>query len=54
MVIFGSHMFEFCVRKDMKKIKITMIKYVLHGKGAGIREGSGTFMFNTDCQRIGW
>jgi len=37
-------MFEFSVRKDMKKIASPM-KSMLHRKrGSGTREGSGTFM----------
>ena len=43
MVICGSYMFEFSVRKDMKKG---------YNKGGGSREGSGTFMSNTNYQRI--
>jgi hypothetical protein len=37
-------MFEFSISKDM----ISMI----HKKGGGSREGSGTFMSNTSCQGI--
>jgi hypothetical protein len=44
MVICGSYMFEFSVSKD--------IKSMLHVKGGSSREGSGTFMFNTNCQGI--
>jgi hypothetical protein len=44
MLICGSYMFEFSVSKDMKKKG--------HNKGSGSREGSGTFMSNTNCQRI--
>ena len=41
MVICGSYMFEFSVSKDMKK---------WYNKGGGSREGSGTFMSNTNYQ----
>ena len=44
MVICGSYMFEFSVSKDMKSM--------LHQKGGGNREGSGTFISNTSCQGI--
>jgi hypothetical protein len=44
MVICGSYMLEVSVSKDM----ISM----LHKKGGGSREGSGTFMFNTNCRGI--
>ena len=44
MVICGSYMFEFSVSEDMKSIS--------HMKGGGNREGSGTFMSNTNCQGI--
>ena len=44
MVICGSYMFEFSVSKDMKKKG--------YNKGGGNKEGSGTFMSNTNCQRI--
>ena len=44
MVICGSYMHEFSVSKDMKKI--------MDSKEGGSREGSGTFMSNTNCQRI--
>jgi hypothetical protein len=37
-------MFEFSVSEDMKKAG--------YNKGGGNREGSGTFMSNTICQRI--
>ena len=37
-------MFEFSVSKDMKSM--------LHRKGGGSREGSGTFLSNTICQGI--
>ena len=37
-------MLEFSVSKDMKK------KY--NNKEGGSREGSGTFMSNTNCQQI--
>ena len=43
MVICGSYMFEFNVNKDMKKI---------YYKGGDNREGSGTFMSNTNYQGI--
>jgi hypothetical protein len=43
MVICGSYMHEFSVSKDMK---------ILYNKGGGSREGSGTFMSKTNCQRI--
>ena len=41
MVVCGCYMFEFSVSKDMKKWLI---------KGGGIREGSGTFVSNANCQ----
>ena len=44
MVIHGNYMFEFGVSKDIKKRK--------KNKRSGSREGSGTFMSNTDCQGI--
>ena len=44
MVICESHMFEFNVSKDIKKKG--------YNKGSGSREGSGTFMSNTNCQEI--
>jgi len=44
-------MLEFSVRKDMKKIA-SSVKSMLYRKGGGSREGSGTFMFNTNCQGI--
>ena len=44
MVIYGSSMFGFSVGKDMKPI--------LHKKGGGSREGSHTFMSNTNYQGI--
>jgi hypothetical protein len=37
-------MFEFSVSKDMNS--------TLHMKAGGSREGSGTFMSNTNCQGI--
>jgi hypothetical protein len=37
-------MFEFCVSKDMKSM--------LHKRGGGSREGSDTFMSNTNRQGI--
>ena len=40
MVTCGSYMFEFSVSKDMKKKDII--------KGGGSKEGSGTFMSNTN------
>ena len=43
MVLYRSYMFKFSVSKDMKK------KY---NKGEGSREGSGTFMSNTNCYGI--
>jgi hypothetical protein len=43
MVICGNYKIEFSANKDMKK------KY---NKGGGSKEGSGTFMSNTNCQRI--
>ena len=42
MVVCGSYMFEFSVSKDMK------IRG--YNKGGGSREGSGTFMYNTNYQ----
>ena len=36
--------FEFGVYKDMKS--------TLHRKGGGCREGSGTFIYNINCQGI--
>jgi len=44
MVICESHMHKFSVSKDMKK-NLT--------KGHGSREGGGSFMSNTNYQRIG-
>ena len=43
MVTRESYMFEFSVSKDMKKE---------YNKQDGNREGSGTFMPNTNCQGI--
>ena len=43
MLIYESYMFEFSVGKNMKK---------RYNKGDDSREGSGTFMSNTNCQRI--
>ena len=43
MVICGSSMLEFSVGKDMEK------KY---DKGDSSREGTGTFVSNTNCQGI--
>jgi hypothetical protein len=45
MITCGSYMFDFSVSKDMKRKKG-------YNKGEGSREDSGTFMFNTNCQRI--
>ena len=44
MIICGSYMFEISVSKDMKSI--------LYKKGVDNREGSGTFMSNTNWQGI--
>ena len=44
MVICGIYMFEFSVNKDMKSM--------LHKKGGGSREDSGTFMSNFNCPEI--
>ena len=44
MVICGRYMFEYSVSKDMK--------FMLHKKGDGSREGNNTFMSNTNCQGI--
>ena len=44
MVRCGSYMFEFSVSKDMK--------FMLHMKGGGSKQGNGTFMSNTNCQGI--
>ena len=44
MVICGSYMFEYNVSKDMKSI--------FHRKRGGRREGSDTFISNTNCQGI--
>jgi hypothetical protein len=44
MVICGSYMFEFSVGKDIKEKR--------QDKGGGSREGSNTFMSNTNYQRI--
>ena len=41
MVICGSYMFEFSFSEDMKSM--------LHRKGGGSRQGSDTFMSNTNC-----
>ena len=43
MVIRGSYMFEFNVSGDIKK---------WYNKGGNNREGSGTFMFNSNYQGI--
>jgi hypothetical protein len=43
MVICGGYMFEFTNSKDMEKG---------YNKGDGSRESSGTFMSNTNHQRI--
>ena len=43
MVVCGSYMFEISVNKNMKKWLI---------KGGGSREGSGTFVSNTNFQGI--
>jgi hypothetical protein len=43
MIVCGSYMFEFSARKDMKKWLI---------KGGESREGSGTFVSNSNCQGI--
>ena len=45
MIICESYMFEFSVSKNMKEEKI-------YNKGGGSREGSNTFMSNTNCQGI--
>jgi hypothetical protein len=50
----GSYMFEVSVSKDMKQKG--------YNKGGGNKEGGGTFMSNTNCQRsenfvvsmVGW
>ena len=44
MVICGSYMFEFSVSKDVIKKG--------YNKGGDSREGSDTFMFSNNCQRI--
>ena len=44
MIICGSYMFESSISKDMETKG--------YNKGGGSREGSGTFMSNTNCQRI--
>ena len=45
MVICGGYMFEFSDSKDMKKKNN-------NNKGGDSREGSGSFMSSTNCQRI--
>ena len=45
MVICGSYMFECSASKDMKSS-------MLHMKGGGSREGSDTFMSDTNYQQI--
>ena len=42
IVTCGSYMLEFSVSRDMKSM--------VHKKGGGSREGSGTFMPYTNCQ----
>ena len=42
MVACGSYMFEFSVSKDMKSMR--------HRKRGGNREGSGTWMSNSNDQ----
>jgi hypothetical protein len=44
-------MFEFSVSKDIKKV-VSPMKFMLHKKGGGSREGSGTLMSNTNYQEI--
>ena len=44
-------MFEFSVSKDIKKSEVQW-KSMLHMKGGGSREGSSTFMSNTNCQEV--
>ena len=44
MLICGSYMFDFSVSKDMKSMLLR--------KGGDNREGSNTFMSNTNCQRL--
>ena len=44
LVICGSCMFEFSVSKDMKSM--------FHRKRGDNREGSDTFMSNSDCRGI--
>jgi hypothetical protein len=49
MVICGSHMHKFSANEDMKKkINNDKRRRDMHGS----REGGGTFMSNTDYQRI--
>jgi hypothetical protein len=45
MIICRSYIFEFSVSKNMKKEKG-------YNKEGGRREGSGTVISNTNCQRI--
>ena len=45
MVICASYMFKFSVSKDTEENKG-------YKKGGVNREGRGTFMSNTNCQRI--
>ena len=49
MIICGSCMFEFGVSKNMKKKKKIIVSV---RKGGGSREGSITFMYNTNCKGI--
>ena len=44
MVVYGINLFEFSVSKDIKSI--------IHKKGGGNKERSGTFKSNTNCQGI--
>ena len=48
MIVCGSYMFEFSVSKCL----CVYIYIYKNKKENGSREGSGTFMSNTNCQRI--
>jgi hypothetical protein len=50
-IICGSYIREFSVSKGMIYIHIYIYIYIYINKGGGSKEGSNTFMSNTNCQR---
>jgi len=44
-------MFEFSISEDKKKFA-SLVKFMIHKKASDNKKGSGTFMFNTNCEEI--